>query len=155
LDKPEIAKASLNLKPYFITAIGHEQNVPLLQKVADKSFITPTALGQYFREIYNLTIEQLQNSKAELVNNISKQLEGAYRKQIENLEDKIANQKEISNKEAEFYKQQLFQANQDKAAINVQFEELQSKMGKPGQLPLYIWLLLIAALVLGWFLARV
>ena len=34
-------------------AIGHKENIPLLQKVADKAFITPTALGQYLNDIYN------------------------------------------------------------------------------------------------------
>jgi exonuclease VII large subunit len=35
-DNPEIAEAALSLSTYFITALGHKDNVPLLQKVADK-----------------------------------------------------------------------------------------------------------------------
>ncbi len=47
-DKPEIAEVALGLDSYFVTAIGHAQDVPLLEKIADKTFITPTAFAQYF-----------------------------------------------------------------------------------------------------------
>jgi len=59
-NKPSLAECALSLKSYFITAIGHKEDISLLQKVADKAFITPTALGQYFNEIYNQTVEELQ-----------------------------------------------------------------------------------------------
>ncbi len=39
---------ALGLDSYFVTAIGHAQDVPLLEKIADKTFITPTAFAQYF-----------------------------------------------------------------------------------------------------------
>ena len=74
-DNPEIAEAALSLSTYFITALGHKDNVPLLQKVADKPFITPTALGQYFNDMYNNTIEEFQNSKEKLFDDITKQEE--------------------------------------------------------------------------------
>ncbi len=70
---------------FFVTAIGHKEDISLLQKVADKAFITPTALGQHLRELYNNTIEELQNSKAHLVKQVTVQLETNYKKQIENL----------------------------------------------------------------------
>lgn len=65
-----------------INSIGHKEDVTLLQKVADKAFKTPTALGQYFNNVYNTTIEQLQNSKAKLVAAITKQLKANYEEQI-------------------------------------------------------------------------
>ncbi|MCB9008849.1 MAG: hypothetical protein H6656_16040 [Ardenticatenaceae bacterium] len=49
-DDVAIAEASLLLKPILVTAIGHAQDDTLLQKLADKQFITPTALGNYLRE---------------------------------------------------------------------------------------------------------
>jgi exodeoxyribonuclease VII large subunit len=72
-NKPEIAETVLTLQIPLITAIGHEQDVTLLQNVADKAFITPTSVGEYLRAIYNNSIEQLQDTKAKLVNDISKQ----------------------------------------------------------------------------------
>ena len=50
-DKPSIAEAALNTNGYFITALGHAQDIPLLQKVADKAFNTPTALGQHLADL--------------------------------------------------------------------------------------------------------
>ncbi len=79
-----IAEQAIHLKCIFVTAIGHKEDISLLQKIADKAFITPTALGQYLREIYNSTIEELQNSKAHLVKQITTQLEGQYKQQVEN-----------------------------------------------------------------------
>jgi hypothetical protein len=52
-------------------------------KVADKAFITSTALGQYLNDIYNETHEQLQNSKAKLIDDISRQFKANYDKQIQ------------------------------------------------------------------------
>ena len=49
-DDVTIAEASLLLKPLLVTAIGHAQDDTLLQQIADKQFITPTALGNYLRE---------------------------------------------------------------------------------------------------------
>ena len=36
-----IAEVALRLKCIFLTAIGHKENIPLLQKVADKSLLHP------------------------------------------------------------------------------------------------------------------
>jgi len=78
-NKPSLAEYVLLLKSFFITAIGHKEDISLLQKVADKAFITPTALGQYFNEIYNQTVEELQGSKVKLVEDITAQLKAAMK----------------------------------------------------------------------------
>jgi exodeoxyribonuclease VII large subunit len=44
-NQPAITEAAIQLKPIFLTALGHATDEPLLQKVADKAFITPTALA--------------------------------------------------------------------------------------------------------------
>lgn len=92
-NKPSLAEEALKLKCPFLTAIGHKQDTPLLQKVADKSFITPTELGQYFNEIYNKTVEEWQNSKAKLINDISKQFEKSYEEKLKNLADQLEGNK--------------------------------------------------------------
>lgn len=98
-NKPSISEVCLSLNPYLITAIGHKENITLLQKIADKSFITPTALGQFLNDIYNDTVEELQNSKAKLVDDITKTLKANFDKQIQNLNEQI--------KASELQKQQL------------------------------------------------
>jgi hypothetical protein len=52
--------------------------MPLLQKVADKAFITRTAFDQYLLETYNKTIEQQNNSKSKIINDVKQQLEAYY-----------------------------------------------------------------------------
>jgi len=50
-DDPEIAKATLNLKPILVTAIGHAESLSLIDMISDQSFDTPTAFGTALREI--------------------------------------------------------------------------------------------------------
>jgi exodeoxyribonuclease VII large subunit len=155
-DKPEVIEAALGLEVPFITAIGHEQDVTLLQKVADKAFITPTALGQYLNDIYNKTIEQLQDTKAKLVGDIRKQLEANYKHQIQLLHEKLINVEELKAKELSLLSHQL-QREQGENALAIQkVQALEIKVAsfnsKP---PLYFWILLIfAALIIGLFLER-
>jgi len=63
-DDVAIAKASLELQPIVVTAIGHAQDVTLLQQIADKKFTTPTALGTYLREMATRAREDMAYSKA-------------------------------------------------------------------------------------------
>ena len=98
INKPELAEACLNLQPFLITALGHKVNTPLLERIADKKFITPTAFGQYLKEIYNTTIEELTQSKAKLVNDITKQLKTVYDKELQNLNDKLLQEQQLNKK---------------------------------------------------------
>jgi len=61
-----------------LTAIGHKDDESLIDKIADKSFSTPTALGQYLNDIYNTTVEEFTESKAKIV----KELEAVFKDQI-------------------------------------------------------------------------
>lgn len=88
-NSPGLAEMCLELEPLFVTAIGHKEDNPLVQKVADKAFITPTAFGQYLNRVYNDTVEELQHSKARLVESITVQLRAQYEKQVSTLEEKM------------------------------------------------------------------
>lgn len=79
-----VAETALQLEPLFVTAIGHTQDVPLLQKVADKAFITPTAFGQYLNDMYNRTVEEKSRSKGRAVEEATRHLKGLYEKQLQN-----------------------------------------------------------------------
>lgn len=82
-NRSTLAEAALYLEPYFVTAIGHEQDTPLLQKIADKAFITPTAFGQYLYDLYNETTEQTALSKTKLIEDITKQVSANYEQQLQ------------------------------------------------------------------------
>ena len=96
----ELAAYCLELEPLFLTAIGHQQDNPLVQKMADKAFITPTALGQYLNKMYNETVAELQDSKARLVETITLQLGANYHKQVSNLEEKVRHLEELNGQRA-------------------------------------------------------
>jgi exodeoxyribonuclease VII large subunit len=88
-DNPAISEAALRLHCIFITALGHSTDEPLLQKIADKSFITPTALGQYFHDLYNKTLDDLNHSKAKLIADLSKQIELNYQHKLQDLQKQL------------------------------------------------------------------
>ncbi|HJV77680.1 MAG TPA: exodeoxyribonuclease VII large subunit [Paludibacter sp.] len=46
-DDPDICRILIEKRQPFITAIGHEMDKPLLQKLADLSFQTPIAFGEF------------------------------------------------------------------------------------------------------------
>lgn len=97
-NKLPIVEASLQLKQLFITAIGHKDDITLLQKVADKAFITPSEFGQFLNDTYNQTIEEVENSKARLVASVTAQLKSNYDKQIANLNERIKALDELKSK---------------------------------------------------------
>lgn len=99
-DSPVLAEYCLGLGPYFVTAIGHKEDSSLLQRIADKAFITPTALGQYLNTLYNETIAELEHSKAKLVATITEQLRANYAEQVENLEAKVKQMEELGGRSA-------------------------------------------------------
>lgn len=88
-DHPVLAETAIDIRPIFITAIGHSADEPLLQKVADKAFITPTALGQYLRDLYNRTIDEFNDSKAKLIGDLTKQIELNYQTRLHDLQSRL------------------------------------------------------------------
>ena len=134
-NKISLAEEALSLKCFFLTAIGHKEDESLLQKVADKAFITPTALAQYFNDIFNNTLGELQNTKAKLVEEITTQLKGNYDIQIKNVNEQLRGYKELSE-------QQLRLANS-------QVSELKTQLAKKSSIPTIVWIIivLIAAVI--------
>jgi exonuclease VII large subunit len=85
----------LRSKPALISAIGHEKDVTLVEQIADRKCITPSALGTYLNDIYEKTVKEKENSEAYLTKMISekfqlqhKQTEMAYETTIKQLKAK-------------------------------------------------------------------
>jgi exonuclease VII large subunit len=89
-DSPDLATTAIATKPIFLTALGHSADEPLLQKIADKALITPTALGQYFHDLYDKTIEDINGSKAKLIGDLSKQIDLTYQQKIQGLQQQLS-----------------------------------------------------------------
>jgi len=134
-NKLSLAEEAIKLKCPFLTAIGHKQDTPLLQKVADKAFITPTELGQYFNQIYNHTIEELQNSKAKLIDDIAKQFENSYQEKLKSLGDQLEGNKQLNEKQIQL--------------VNDQMNEYKNRLAKKQSMNIILWILVIVACVVG------
>lgn len=50
-DDPELCRHIIGLNTPFVTAIGHQSDKTLLEKVADKSFATPSAFGAFLKDL--------------------------------------------------------------------------------------------------------
>ena len=98
-NKSVIAERSLSIKPFFISALGHKETVTLTEKVADKSFIAPTAFGQFLKDSDEHTVEEAEQSNAKLIESVKNQLETAYKKQIQNLREQLAAMEKLNETE--------------------------------------------------------
>ena len=94
----DICASILQRSTIIASAIGHASDVSLFEKLSDKKFITPTQFGNYLKEIYNTTIEELENSKANLAKDISTQLTANYNQQITNIKEQLSATKEQNEK---------------------------------------------------------
>jgi exodeoxyribonuclease VII large subunit len=97
-DNLDICECILNRNAIIASAIGHAEDVSLFEKLADKKFITPTQFGNYLKEIYNSTVEELAKSKAKLVHDLTTQFTANYGKQIQNLNEQLKASKELHEK---------------------------------------------------------
>lgn len=48
----ELAEVIINLQTPLVTAIGHARDEPFIQRISNRSFITPTDFGNYLKETY-------------------------------------------------------------------------------------------------------
>jgi exodeoxyribonuclease VII large subunit len=106
-DRSSVAEAALEVQPLLVTAIGHQQDNPLLQKVADKHFITPTAFGQYLSDMYNRTIEEKSRSKGRAVEEATRHLKEIYERQLQNEREAARLAKEALTSQKELHVQEL------------------------------------------------
>ena len=163
-NRPAIAEKAANLKSLFITAIGHKDDNTLLQKVADKAFITPTELGQFLNDVYNHTVEELENSKAKLIESVKLQLTANYQKQIDNLNEKLKANEELRLKTVgdleQVYKEKLGVLNSQLAGdqklqaerfslLNDQITTYKSQLSELKNKSSVNWTAIIIAIIVG------
>lgn len=86
-DSPEVAAALLASRRPFYTALGHDDNVMLLDKHADRAFSTPSILGQMLAETARSLTER-QGLEERL--NQSGQENAALKEQLRQANEKLA-----------------------------------------------------------------
>jgi exodeoxyribonuclease VII large subunit len=71
-----LCKASMECVMPFVTAIGHQEDVTLLEKCADKGFGTPTAFGSFLQKIVDRYRNQIKerSTLGERIANLEKDL---------------------------------------------------------------------------------
>lgn len=159
-----IAERAAGLTSLFITAIGHKDDITLLQKVADKSFITPSELGQFLNDTFNHTVEELENSKAKLIESVKSQLTANYQKQIDNLNEKLKANEELRLQTAkdleQVYKEKMEVLNVQLAGdqklqaerigiLNEQIDTYKSQISDLNGKSSVNWTIVIIAVILG------
>ena len=159
-----IAEKAVGLTSLFITAIGHKDDITLLQKVADKSFITPSELGQFLNDTYNHTVEELENSKAKLIESVKVQLTANYQKEIDNLNERLKANEELRLQTArdleQVYKEKMGLANGQLAAeqklqtermniLNEQVDNYKKQLREHQGKTSVNWTIVIVSMILG------
>ncbi len=97
-DDTSLAKTVLSLNTPFVTALGHAQDIHLLDKIADRSFITPTEMGRFLAEVARFITEHER-----IMSLFQKQME-EMRKQI------LRREEELKKKEKEWKaKERIYQ----------------------------------------------
>jgi exodeoxyribonuclease VII large subunit len=141
-NKLSLAEKVINIEPLFITAIGHKDDVTLLQRVADKSFITPSELGQFLNDTYNHTVEELQNSKAKLIESVTTQLKAGFEKEIGNLNDQLKANEQLRLQTVELQNEKATVLNDQIQNYKAQISTLEGKTSVN-------WGLVVIAIILG------
>lgn len=159
-----IAEKAVNLNSLLITAIGHKDDITLLQKIADKAFITPSELGQFLNDTFNHTVEELENSKSKLIESVKLQLTANYQKEIENLNEKLKANEELRLQTAkdleQVYKEKMELLNGQLATeqrlqaerigiLNDQINNYKGQLSDLGGKASVNWTIVIIAVILG------
>lgn len=144
-----LAETCLHLTPHFLTAIGHKDDVTLVQRIADRAFITPTALGAFLADLHDEVAEAAQNSKAALIETVTKQLGAQYDGQLKALCEKLSTAETVHTERATLLAQQ---AGDREALLAVQREvaaNLQTRLDSVVQSSRPVWLYILIAALAG------
>jgi hypothetical protein len=141
----EIAQAAVECKPLLITAIGHAEDVTLTDKIADRSFITPTELGSFFMRVYNKSMEQAANSKGKLIEQVTKLVKTEYNEKV------LAQEKLLAERATQVKSLQEAQEKllSERALQMKSFQQAQEKQLTTSQVILFV----VASLIAGFILA--
>lgn len=144
-----LAEACLQLTPHFLTAIGHKEDVTLVQRIADRAFITPTALGDFLSTLHNEVVAATQNSKAALIDSVTKQLATHYEGQLKNLAEKLATAEAVHAERSALLTVQL----RDREALLVAQQEassnLQAQLNTAAKRERPVWVYVLIAALAG------
>lgn len=169
--KPELVKTILNRKKIIASAIGHADDVTLFEQAADKKFTTPTAFGNYLKQTYEHTVEELSKSKAKMQKDIQDQLKAIFDGQVKVLTEKLDNtiklhaqekktildthetfkrqNAELTEKKMRDLQLEITRSKDENARINSQLNEARKSGSNSGVIMLLIAIIIILIIVLA------
>ena len=98
-DDPDLASELIQLPKILISALGHTDDVTLVEKIADKSLPVPAALGHYLTSIVEESSESFANSKAKIISDTKQLISKQFEESINNLNQQITATTQIHQKE--------------------------------------------------------
>ncbi|MBO7139081.1 MAG: exonuclease VII large subunit [Prevotella sp.] len=136
LDDYTVLETVARLNTPFISAIGHEAEKFFIKSLADKVVVSPTDLGNYFREMIERVDKSMNDSMAILRNTIKKQYDAqieAANKQNKGLQEKIAQLTKSQEEGQKLQKQQLEEAKKQNEGLQKQLAELTASNKKTSE----------------------
>jgi predicted nucleic acid-binding Zn-ribbon protein len=135
LDDINVLEAVTNLNTPFISAIGHEDEKIFIKRIADKVVISPTDLGNYFRETIERVDKAMNDSMAVLREKVKKEYQAQIdkaTKQNQELNKQITELKKSYDEGQKQQKKQIEDANKLNTELQKKITDL-TKSNEEGQ----------------------
>ena len=135
LDDLKVLEAVTNLNTPFISAIGHEDEKIFIKRIADKVVISPTDLGNYFRETIERVDKAMNDSMAVLREKVKKEYQAQIdkaTKQNQELNKQITDLKKSYDEGQKQQKKQIEDANKLNTELQKKITDL-TKSNEEGQ----------------------
>ena len=135
LDDINVLEAVTNLNTPFISAIGHEDEKIFIKRIADKVVISPTDLGNYFRETIERVDKSMNDSMAVLREKVKKEYQAQIdkaTKQNQELNKQITELKKSYDEGQKQQKKQIEDANKLNTELQKKITDL-TKSNEEGQ----------------------
>lgn len=158
-----LGKALLACDCITVVWLWHSKDAHFLDKLADVSMITPTAVGQYLSNIVDTIAEENQQSKQLYLTSLKKEFEQKYAKDIAQYTTTIASKekqlkeyREQQKKETASWNEKKLQLEKDIVLIQQHILSLETKnkqiLWEKERLRIYLVVLLLVALLLLWII---
>ncbi len=144
-----LAEACLALSAPLLTAIGHKDDVTLVQRIADRAFITPTAFGQFLVELHESVLAESSGTTAALVEKATREAEARHAAERQALETRLEGAALLHRQQTEALQAQT--AGME-AALQATRQQLQTWEEKSAELRAArrpVWLYVLVAALLG------
>lgn len=154
LNDDEVIATALSLDVHFITVIPNGNSENIIEQVADETFPSINDFINFVLSAYGKACAELQKSKADFIEQVTKQLAYNYEEKVRIIHNEWTQKQSHYVSEIANLQQQLHAHVNDKSALNTTIEILNSKVQKANKRRVLLLILIVAALIVGWFIGR-